>query len=132
MSYSSLILWLLGIVYFGACLWLILIILLQEGKGGGFGNDGSSAPGALSDSLGAGAAEKSLFNMTKYTAIVFFVLAIILTRFGNNPGNQGGVLDDLEDAPSQTELLGTTSEPLVVEGVPDPPAAPVKEDDTEE
>lgn len=100
-----------GILYILACVWLIFVILLQEGKSGGMGGAeaGGQAPSALTDSFGAGGAQKGLFNMTSWTAGVFFVLAIVLTILGTWKEQGGGALGDLAPEPA-VATTGTTTE----------------------
>ena len=101
----TLLLWLIGIAYFLLCLWLVLVVLLQEGKSGGMaGMDNNQAPGMLTDSLGAGGAQKSLFSMTAWSAAFFFVLAGALTILGNYQQHDQSLLDlgDREERPAAT------------------------------
>ncbi len=117
MSFTTLLLWLLGLAYAGVSLWLILIVLLQEGKSGGMAGLDSAAdsPAALTDSFGAGGAQKSLYNWTRNFAIIFFVLAALLTVVANKRDHEGGMLN-LPSGSSQTEesapsggMMGTGS-----------------------
>lgn len=113
MSFTTLVLWILGIIYFLTCCWMVLVVLIQEGKSGGMAGMDTAAqsPQALTDSLGVGGAQKGLFRMTAGTAAVFFILAIALTVIGNRQTQEGGTLD-LDSAPAATETipLSTTGE----------------------
>jgi preprotein translocase subunit SecG len=119
---SNFFLWLLGLVYVGACLWLILVVLLQEGKSGGMASMDSAAqsPEILSGSFGSGGAQKGLFRMTTVTAAVFFVLALTLTILGNFKEMGGGALD-LDSESSAIKTLPDTTAP--VPALPEIPAS---------
>ncbi len=77
------ILFLLILVYTITCVFVVLTVLLQSGKGGGLSSLGSGAGGALSDSLGATGAEKTLVKATSWGSGVFLALSIILTLYGS-------------------------------------------------
>ncbi|HUT26395.1 MAG TPA: preprotein translocase subunit SecG [Sumerlaeia bacterium] len=89
---------LLGIVlvlWLSACAVLVLVILVQSGKGGGL----SGLVGAgttLGDQLGATGAEKTLNRWTSYCAIGFLVLGILLVLM-SNAVYQRGPLDDVPE-----------------------------------
>lgn len=77
--------WWMGIlliIYVLACIFLIMVILLQSGsKGGGLSSLGSASSG-IQDTLGATGAEKTLNKMTTVAAVLFMVLAIVLSLGG--------------------------------------------------
>ncbi|MFH0795326.1 MAG: preprotein translocase subunit SecG [bacterium] len=77
---------LLTLIYTGVCVFLILVILLQAGKGGGL--SGLMGGGGLADSLGATGAEKTLNRWTTYCAVAFFVLSVVLTVVGGRIARQ--------------------------------------------
>lgn len=70
------------IIYAVACAFLIFVILIQSGKGGGLSSLGSASQG-LSDSLGATGAEKTLNKLTTGSAVLFMVIAIALSLVSN-------------------------------------------------
>jgi preprotein translocase subunit SecG len=75
------IIFFLGLVFIATCMFLILVILLQSGKGSGLsGMLGGSNP--LMDSLGATGTEKALSKWTTISAVVFFIIALTLTLLG--------------------------------------------------
>lgn len=80
---TGFLLTLILIMYFGVCLFLILVILFQSGKGGGiagmFGGGGASP---LTDTFGASGAEKTLSKWTTYCAIAFLVFSLAITWLG--------------------------------------------------
>lgn len=121
MSFTTLAIWILGIIYVLTCCWMVLVVLIQEGKSGGMSSMDTAAqsPQALTDSLGVGGAQKGLFRMTAGTAAVFFILAVTLTVIGNRQTQEGGTLDlDSAPAASQTIPLSTTND-SVIEITPD-------------
>jgi len=75
------IIFFLVLVFVATCMFLILVILLQSGKGSGLsGMLGGSNP--LMDSLGATGTEKALSKWTTISAIAFFIIALMLTLLG--------------------------------------------------
>ena len=91
---------LLYIVFVLSAIVLIVVILLQEGKGGGFGQ-------ALGDhgqqTFGVGA--KGINTFTGYTAGIFLVSALVLHML-NRQADSGSVLDggggdSVLDAPAE-------------------------------
>lgn len=68
------------VIYFFACLFLILVILAQEGKGGGLSGLGGAS--AIGETFGFGAASAALRKWTRNAAIIFIVLTIVLTFWG--------------------------------------------------
>lgn len=107
---TTALLWIFGIAYVAVCGWLVLVVLMQEGKSGGMAgmDTASQTPSALSDTLGAGAANRGLFKMTSWTAGIFMVLAIVLTLLGNRRDREGGSLL-LDDAPAAAVVPNTTA-----------------------
>lgn len=68
-------------IYALICLFLILVILIQSGKGGGLSSLGSASQG-ISEALGATGAERMLNKVTTGAAIGFMVLAIAISIMG--------------------------------------------------
>ncbi|AXA35784.1 MAG: preprotein translocase subunit SecG [Candidatus Hydrogenedentota bacterium] len=68
------------IIYFFVCLFLIMVILAQEGKGGGLSGLGGAS--AIGETFGFGGAATALRKWTRNIAILFIVLTIILTYWG--------------------------------------------------
>lgn len=118
------LLWLFGIIYVLACAFLILIILMQEGKSGGLSQADSisQSPQALSDTFGAGGAQKGLYNTTAYTATIFFVLALALTILGSQKEQAGGNLNLKAAESGQVEPGQTSATPAATETMPAAPA----------
>lgn len=70
------------LVYLFSCVFLIAVILLQSGKGGGLSSLGAASSG-ISEALGATGAEKTLNKMTTFCACTFIILAILLSLVGS-------------------------------------------------
>jgi len=75
------------VIYTAACLFLIFVILIQSGKGGGLSSLGSSSQG-ISEALGATGAERTLNKLTTWSAVAFMVLAILLSLAGGQLARQ--------------------------------------------
>jgi preprotein translocase subunit SecG len=123
----SLLITLLAIIYVGVCVVLVLVVLMQEGKSGGLAGSetASQTPGALSETFGAGGAQKTLFNTTSWLAAVFFILAISLTLLGGKISREGGSLKLEGDAPAAAATtLPATEAPATAAPAGDAPAAP--------
>lgn len=106
--WGALLLILLTAGFMLTCFFLIVVVLMQEGKGGGLSGMVSGAS-PLSDSLGAHGAEHTLRQWTKYAAITFMVLAILLTVVGPRLlVTRGGSLREglSTAAPTQTDEAG--------------------------
>lgn len=74
---------LLGFIFVVLCVGMIFMILIQPAKkGGGLGGIGGGGA-AISDTLGATQAEKTLAKITQYGMAIFFVLALGLTLLAN-------------------------------------------------
>lgn len=114
----SVIFWLLFVLYILASGVLVLVVLVQSGKGGGL----SSLVGAgttLGDTLGASGVEKTLNRWTSYCAVGFLVINILLVILGPHI-YQGSILDKVPlSSPSSSETAPGATAP--VEG----PIAPV-------
>ena len=91
--------WLLLLVFVGVCLFLIFVILLQAGKGGGL--SGLVSSGAIADQLGSTSAERTLNRWTTYCAISFAVLAVVLTLIGAHYATHSSFVDSLGNTPGQ-------------------------------
>ncbi|MCX7019109.1 MAG: preprotein translocase subunit SecG [bacterium] len=68
------------ILYFLVCLFLVLVIMSQEGKGGGL--SGMAGASALGETFGFGSAPAAIRRWTRNGAIVFFIMTVILTFWG--------------------------------------------------
>ncbi len=134
MTFTTLFIWLVGLLFIFACLWLILVVLMQEGKSGGMAGleSASQSPSALTDAFGAGGAQKTLFRVTGWSAGIFFFLAISLTVLGNYR-ERGVTLLGVEDEEA-TEAVApdvTEQDPFEIEvdGMMTEEGAPIPEQD---
>ncbi|HOE63501.1 MAG TPA: preprotein translocase subunit SecG [Candidatus Sumerlaeota bacterium] len=116
------ILVLLSLVFTAACAFLILVILLQSGKGSGLsGMLGGANP--LTDSLGASGAEKTLTKWTTVSAILFFVLSLALTLLGGRMLKQTKLSDQLKAAAAPVATPAATTPAAAPEAAEATPAA---------
>jgi preprotein translocase subunit SecG len=126
-------------VYVIACLFLIFVILVQSGKGGGLSSLAGASSG-LQEALGSTAGERTLNRLTYGAAGAFVLLAIILAL-----GAQGGRNVLTNPAPTEANVpsdatstgigdlpAATTAAPTATEGAPAAteavPAAPAAQD----
>ncbi len=94
-------------VFIIICVSLILIVLLQAGKGGGLA--GAFGGGGGQTFLGARGAADFLSKLTIYLAVAFMCLALILSlTYGKNKGGSG--MPTPEEAP-QGEVSGDADQP---------------------
>jgi len=113
--------WILLVIYFGVCIFLVLVILLQAGKGGGLSSL-MGGGGGLADQLGATSAERTLSKMTTYCAIAFGFLAIALAIIGARHAHDDSILEQIERR-QQQQVEQTVDAEAAPEPVDDLPAA---------
>jgi len=110
-------------VYVVSCLFLILVILGQEGKGGGL--SGLMGSSALGEALGASAAEATLRRWTRNCAIIFISLSLLLTIIGSQvfTGRGSRIEEIARQLPpeSRTTPEEKVTSPTVTPGVQPPP-----------
>jgi preprotein translocase subunit SecG len=87
---------LLTILYFVVCLFLIVVVLLQHGKGADIGV--ALGAGASNTVFGARGAGNFLTKLTTASAILFMILAFTLARFAADTG-----AEDLLEVPAGEE-----------------------------
>lgn len=111
-------LWLtiLLVVYFFACIFMVMLILLQAGKGGGL--SGLAGASMLSETFGATGAEKSLSKITTWLAVVFFILSLGLTFIGSQHFKQTSLLDQLAEEEVQAPIATPAVEAVMPTPVP--------------
>lgn len=117
----------LTILYVLVCLFLIVVVLLQSGKGGGLG--GAIGGGTSQQVFGGAGAGNILTRMTAICAALFMALAIVL-EFMSSSGDRaldraieasrasgaqsvtgGATVDEGEAQGASTPTPGPTSEP---------------------
>jgi len=110
--------WILLIIFIGICVFLILVILLQAGKGGGLSSLIGGA-GAFADSLGATGVEKTLNRWTTYCAVTFGILSILLTLIGAHYAKPQSIVDGMEaaarPAPVTEQIPASEGQPPVAD-----------------
>jgi preprotein translocase subunit SecG len=94
-----------------ASAFLVLVVLVQSGKGGGLSGL-IGAGSSIGDSLGATGAEKTLNKWTTYSAIVFMLFTIFLGMLG--PHVFSGTLVD--EAKSSSSLVTEATDATDAEG----------------
>jgi len=110
------ILTLVLIVYFAVCIFLIMVVLFQSGKGGGIsGMFGGGGGGAFTDTFGASGAEKTLSRWTTYCAIAFLVLTLAITWIGAKQSGKS-LIDEME----MSETAGLGGAPIEPSSTPIP------------
>lgn len=115
------------LVYIVVCGFLILVVLLQSGKGGGLSGL-LSGGGGLSDTFGASGAEKTLSRWTTYCAIAFLVISLALTLVGARHFQKSLIPNLLpeettQQAPAQVSPVQVTpSSEVTSPGSPEVPA----------
>jgi preprotein translocase subunit SecG len=106
---------LLTFIYYGVCLILIVLVLLQHGKGADIGV--SLGAGASQTVFGARGAGNFLTKLTTGSAILFMILAFGLARCSNETTSS-----DLLTAPAKAKP--SEAEKKAPEAAPEPTAPP--------
>jgi preprotein translocase subunit SecG len=107
---SMLLHFVVPVVHILSCFFLIVVVLLQTGKGADMG---AVFGGGSQTLFGSGGAGNFLTRLTTATAIVFMLTSLILT-YGQTPSSRSRLLQ---------RLPPPSSEPAVPEAPP-PPGAP--------
>jgi preprotein translocase subunit SecG len=117
---------LLLVVQIIASFTIIVLVLLQQGKGADMGSAfGSGSAGSL---FGATGAANFLSRATKWAAVVFFVATMALAYFANAGGQQQdtGVMEGFQPSQSVPSVPGSSSAPAS-SSVPAAPASEAPE-----
>ena len=120
------------IVQAGLCLFLIFVVLLQQGKGADMG---AAFGGGANTLFGAAGANSLLSRMTTGTAIAFMISSVILVNMyfsrsrimpvqQSAPSLEGSVMQGAAENAAKNEAPVTESAPEA----PAAPAAPVAEE----
>lgn len=105
---------------------LVGTVLMQRSEGGGLGIGGSP-----SGALGARGAADFLTRATKWLAVVFVALSIVLAALAVRESRVGGVTSTLErgaSAPAAPDLLADPVAPATSAPAATGPAAPAEPD----
>ena len=94
---------LLQIVYIVVCLFLIVVVLLQHGKGADIGV--SLGAGSSNTVFGARGAGNFLTKLTTVSAVLFMVLAFTLARFAADNSAEDLLEAPASDAPAELEEI---------------------------
>jgi len=112
---------LLLVVQIVASFTIIVLVLLQQGKGADMGSAfGSGSAGSL---FGATGAANFLSRATKWAAVVFFVATMALAYFANSGGQEQdtGVMEGFQPNQSVPSVPGSSNAPAS-SSVPEAPA----------
>ena len=85
-----------------SCLFLIVVVLLQTGKGADMG---AVFGGGSQTLFGSGGAGNFLTKLTTATAITFMVTSLILTRYGTGRAPISDLIQQLPGPSGQTETV---------------------------
>jgi preprotein translocase subunit SecG len=107
---SPLLHYIVPVVHILSCFFLIVVVLLQTGKGADMG---AVFGGGSQTLFGSGGAGNFLTRLTTATAIIFMLTSLVLT-YGQTPSSRSRLLQ---------RLPPPSSEPTVPEAPP-PPGAP--------
>ncbi|MBF2735216.1 MAG: preprotein translocase subunit SecG [Betaproteobacteria bacterium AqS2] len=111
---------LLLVVNIAVALVMVVVILLQQGRGAEMGSSfGGGARGSL---VGISGSTNLLSRTTSVLAVVFFATALALGVVSPTPEG-GGTLDELL---AEEELRPPTEEPAAAEETEETPAAPAE------
>lgn len=118
----SILIGLLLAVYLFCSLFLVFVILIQSGKGGGLSSLGGASQG-ISDALGATGAEKALNKMTTICASAFMILAILISIGVSRIAQQQdeAILDQGDRARQEAPLESGTPQGVTGEAADQPP-----------
>jgi preprotein translocase subunit SecG len=96
-------------------LMIIVLVMLQQGKGAdagaAFGGGGSGASGSL---FGASGATSFLSRTTAICAVVFFSTSLALAFLSGYDGDVTDIMDDITTFSEESESLDAVAEPDVV------------------
>jgi len=96
---------LLQVIYIVVCLFLIIVVLLQHGKGADIGV--SLGGGSSNTVFGARGAGNFLTKLTTASAVLFMVLAFTLARFAADDTADDLLEAPASDAPAEPETTAT-------------------------
>jgi preprotein translocase subunit SecG len=110
----------LAVLHIIVCVFLILLIMIQDPKGGG---SGLFSGGGSNSILGSSGGADFLTKATRYMAVAFGVLCIALTMF-SKPTNSG-VFSDTSALPVEAPAAAPTEKPMDTQPAETtPPATP--------
>lgn len=110
-------------IYILNCLFLMMVVLLQAGRGGGLSIGGGGGSATVFGNRGA---STFLQKLTVWSAAMFMVLSMVLAHLSSRRSAvEEGIFLDPEDVPAVSaggEGAGGTTAPAPVEAAPTEPA----------
>ena len=103
---------------------LVGVVLMQRSEGGGLGIGGGGSPGGLMSARGAA---DFLTRTTKWLAVLFVVLAIVMTAVAVGATDGADIDDTLDRSVTPAQQQAPTADPLT--GAPAEPAPEPASDD---
>lgn len=98
----------LAVIHLVLCLLIIVLVLIQDPKGGGVGGMFGGGGGANS-LFGASGATPFLAKLTRYVAIIFAASCIAMTIFIKKPGSKS-VLDNVAIPKAENQKVEPAAE----------------------
>jgi|GEM_PF-3034477 len=119
-------------LYYINSAFLILVVLLQSGRGGGLGEFGGG--GGASTTFGARGASSILQRLTVYSAIAFMVLSITLAIISSRSkdAGRGEIVAEEQMEPAIQDRSGDDAPVMInndIQDAEDPQDAPVEAQD---
>jgi preprotein translocase subunit SecG len=111
-------------IYVVVCLTLILVVLLQQGKGGSMAN--AFGGGASQAAFGARSGATVLSRATTVCAVLFIIGALYIGIAGQRGGGGGSVVGGRAPASSGTPAAPAPAQPAPAQPTPAPTPAPAK------
>ncbi len=99
---SALLHYIVPVIHILSCFFLIVVVLLQTGKGADMG---AVFGGGSQTLFGSGGAGNFLTKLTTATAITFMVTSLILTRYGTGRAPISDLIQQLPAPSAQTETV---------------------------
>jgi preprotein translocase subunit SecG len=112
----------LTIVHIAVCFFLVVIVLLQQGKGA---NMGATFGGSSQTVFGSEGPLPLLNKVTTLVAITFMVTSITLAYISSHKSTSS-VMKDFDVQKTQENALERSAEPLPQSGSPDMPLTPAE------
>ncbi len=112
----------LTIIHIIVCLFLVVIVLLQQGKGA---NMGATFGGSSQTVFGSEGPQPLLGKVTTIAAITFMVTSLTLAYISSHRGSSS-VMKDFQVQKPQENAIERSSEPLPQSGSPDMPLKPAE------
>ena|SRR5947207_7746451 len=125
--FDVLVNYIVPVIHVVACIFLIVVVLLQTGKGADMG---AVFGGGSQTLFGSGGAGNLLTKLTTGTAVAFMITSLILS-YGQNHTSRSGLLDRIPGssgasapaaAPAQPQAPAAPATPAPVAPAPDVPA----------